>query len=290
MCFLLALRRWKKKKKLFHAIANIRKFKKTINEHVYDLIIDAQGLIKSAIISRLVGGTSAGYERTSAREKLAAIFYHKKYQVNGQQHAIERIRDLFSQALYYPRPNTIPNYGIHRKNWRSEQTTSYILLFHGTTWANKHWPEVYWKQLIRLLNQKGLKVMLSWGNEAEHERSIRLAQDVNADILPPLSIEGLMPVIANATAVIAVDTGLCHLAAALTTPTIALFGPTDPEKTGLMGHKQINLITSLTCAPCLKRRCLYVPTSKEWPPCFTTLPPRLVIQHVTNLLSEKATT
>lgn len=282
--FPIALRRWKKKKNLFHAIANIRKFKKAINEHAYDLIIDAQGLIKSAAITALVRGTSVGYEKNSSREKLAAIFYDKTYQVNKQQHAIERIRDLFSQALYYPRPNTTPKYGIHRTNWISEQTTPYILLFHGTTWPNKHWPEGYWKELIRLLNQQGLKAILSWGNEAEYKRSLRLAKDANADVLPDLNIEGLMPVIANAKAVIAVDTGLCHLAAALTIPTIALFGPTDPEKTGLMGHKQLNLTANFQCAPCVKRQCIYTTTSEDWPPCFRTLPPILVLQHLTNLL------
>ena len=233
--FPIAIRRWKKKKNFFHAIGSIRRFKKAINGHAYDLIIDAQGLIKSAIIARLIGGVSAGYEKNSAREKLATIFYHKKYQVPVQQHAIERIRDLFSQALYYPRPNTMPNYGIDVSNWISQQTKPYVLLIHGTTWSNKHWPEIYWQSLIRLLNRQGLRAILSWGSEAEYIRSVRLAKDANADILPRLTIEGLMPFIANAKAVIGVDTGLCHLAAALTTPTIALFGPTNPEKTGVMG-------------------------------------------------------
>jgi heptosyltransferase-1 len=112
-----------------------------------------------------------------------------------------------------------------------------------------------------------------------------LAKDTNAEVLPRLDIEGLMPVIAHAKAVVAVDTGLCHLASALNIPTIALFGPTDPAQTGVFGVKQLNLAAHFACAPCLKRECAFKEKGYDvWPACFSTLPPTLVFQHLMEFL------
>ncbi len=276
----IKLRQWKKDKN--YNLSNIarafKKFHKILNQESYDLVIDAQGLVKSALMTRFVRAPSVGYDRKSIREKWASIFYQKKVAVSWQQHAVERIRQLFSEALYYPRPTTMANYGVDKTQWLdNNEVEPYVLFFHGTTWANKHWPENYWKVLIQLLNKQQIKIKLAWGTQEEYERSVRLSQQGNAEILPDLNIEGLLPVIANAIAVVAVDTGLCHLASALNIPTIALFGPTDPEKTGLMGEKQINLTANFPCAPCLKRQCQYAGVSPEWPACFTTLPPQLVM-------------
>ena len=283
----IQLRQWKKNKKnyynFFEIYKALKKFHKTLNQETYDLVIDAQGLLKSALITRFVRAPSAGYNKNSIREKWASIFYKKTYAVSWQQHAVERIRQLLSEALYYPRFTTMADYGVDKAPWLDNSTEPYVLFFHGTTWANKHWPENYWKVLIKLLNQTQLKVKLAWGTQQEYERSIRLAQYNKAEVLPDLNIVGLVPVIANASAVVTVDTGLGHLASALNIPTIALFGPTDPEKTGLMGEKQINLTANFPCAPCLKRQCHYVGVSPEWPACFTTLPPQLVMDKLTSI-------
>ena len=281
----IQLRQWKKNKKysLFEIFKALKKFHKTLNQESYDLVIDAQGLMKSALMTRFVPALSAGYNKNSIREKWASIFYKNKVAVSRQQHAVERIRQLFSEALYYPRPTTMADYGVDKTAWLDNTTEPYVLFFHGTTWVNKHWPENYWKVLIQLLNKQQLKIKLAWGTQEEHERSLRLAQHANVEVLPALNIERLAPVIANASAVVAVDTGLCHLASALNIPTVALFGPTDPEKTGLMGEKQINLTANFPCSPCLKRQCHYVQASSEWPACFTTLPPHLVMDQLISI-------
>lgn len=280
------LRQWKKNKfynpiKIFKILKN---FYKTLNQESYDLVIDAQGLVKSALITRFLRAPSVGYNRKSIREEWASIFYQKKVAASLQQHAIERIRYLFSQALYYPKPESMPDYGIDKTRWLEKKVEPYVLFFHGTTWSNKHWPENYWKTLTKLLNERKLKVKLSWGNPKEYERSVRIAEHCNAEVLPDLTIEDLMPVIANATAVVAVDTGLCHLASALNIPTVALFGPTDPEKTGLLGEKQINLAANFACSPCLKRECFFKGEGyAEWPACFMTLPPYVVMNQLLNM-------
>lgn len=282
----IKLRQWKKNKNLdfIKICSSLNFFRKILNQKNYDLVIDPQGLVKSALITRFVKAPSAGYQSDCIREKLASFFYTKKYKVLWNQHAVERIRQLFSQALYYPKPETMADYGIDKMRWRESAQEPYVLFFHGTTWANKHWPENYWKQLIKLLNKKNLKVKISWGNQVEYERSVRLAENAHAEVLADLNINGLVSMIANASAVVAVDTGLCHLAAALNIPTVALFGPTDPEKTGVMGEKQVNLTANFLCAPCLKRECAFKEKGyEEWPACFTTLPPYLVMKHLVDL-------
>lgn len=281
----IALRRWKKNKgkNLYKIFFAVQQFKKIINQQAYDLVIDAQGLLKSAGIARLVSAPIAGYAWSSVREKCATYFYHYRYAVSWKQHAVERMRELFSRALHYPAPAQDVHYGLSSKAHRQPGAfpAPYILFFHGTTWLNKHWPENYWIALAKLLKQHHLQVKLSWGTEVEYARSCRIAAHAQAEVLPALDITGLMPVIAGATAVIGVDTGLCHLASALTIPTIALFGPTDPEKTGVFGEKQINLVSSLACAPCLKRVCLFKENpASEWPACFSSLPPSLILHHL----------
>jgi len=280
----IQLRQWKKNKKdrrnVFKIFKTLKQFKKIIHQETYDLVIDAQGLMKSALITLFTRAPSVGYNKKSIREKWASIFYQRKIAVSWQQHAVERIRQLFSEALYYPRPSLMANYGVDKTRWVENNIEPYILFFHGTTWANKHWPESYWKVLIQLLTQQQLKIKLAWGTQEEYERSLRLSKNGNAEVLPDLNLEALVPVIANASAVVAVDTGLCHLASALNIPTVALFGPTDPEKTGVMGERQINLAAQFSCAPCLKRQCTYAGASPEWPACFTSLPPQFVVDRL----------
>lgn len=279
------LRRWKKDKNFRSIFFGLKNFKKILNEKHYDLVIDAQGLLKSAFITLLIKAPAAGYQTDCIREKIASYFYRYRYDVSWNQHAVERIRQLFSAALYYPRPESSVDYGLSFRGCGDVTESPYVLLFHGTTWANKHWPEKYWKALIQLLNQKNLHVKLSWGSPEEYERSCRLAENTNAELLPRLDLEGLMPVIANAKAVVAVDTGLCHLASALNIPTIALFGPTDPEKTGVFGVKQLNLAANFACSPCLKRECAFKGEGYDtWPACFSTLPPMLVMQRLMEFL------
>lgn len=282
----IALRQWRKQgsKNPINMWQALKRFRKILNEESYDLVIDAQGLLKSALITCCIKTPSVGYQSDCIREKLAAYFYQKNYDVPWEYHAVERIRHLFSQALYYPKPEMMPDYGVNKTRWLENRTEPYVLFFHGTTWKNKHWPENYWKILAKLLNAQNLKIKLSWGNQEEYQRSIRIAETCHAEILPDLTIEGLAPVIANAHAVIAVDTGLCHLASAFNIPTVALFGPTDPEKTGLLGEKQINLTANFACAPCLKRECHFKGEGyEEWPACFMTLPPYVVINQLINM-------
>jgi len=282
-----AFRRWRKKLFAKETYFAWRDFIKTLRAKKYDLIIDAQGLAKSAFVTALAKGPKAGLDWQSARESLASLVYQKKYTVNFQQHAIMRARNLFSQALGYTLPTSVPEYGIDRQQFQEnsvENKEDFLVFLHGTTWATKHWPEEYWLALAKLVTQQGLKIKLPWGNMAEQQRAERIAASCNnVEVLPKLNLASVAKVLANAKAIVAVDTGLGHLAAALDIPTVSIYGPTNPILTGALGKSQVHLTTTYHCAPCLKKECPYTDNSpfKELnAPCFTTISPEKVWQAV----------
>jgi heptosyltransferase I len=292
----VALRRWRKNLWQTLRSGEWQQFKQRLRTHDYDLVIDAQGLLKSALLTRYVQAPVAGLDAQSAREPLASRFYDRPQTVVWGLHAVERVRQLFAHALGYPLPAGVGDYGLSRERLAGEPAAApYVLFLHGTTWATKHWPEAYWRELAERLNAQGQAVQLPWGNAAEQARAERLAQGLaHVRVLPKLNLAGVAKVVAGARACVAVDTGLGHLAAALDVPTLSLYGPTNPGFTGAYGRSQVHLASDFPCAPCMKKTCAYQPTvaerdqfdlSRESPLCFTRLAP----QHVANQLASLLT-
>lgn len=279
----VSLRRWRKKPLQTLRSGEWQAFRQHLQSEKYDYIIDAQGLIKSAFLTYLAKGIRCGLNWQSAWEPLASLLYQHKYAINPEQHAVIRVRQLFSQALNYKLPETIADYGIKREQLaklakhESNVTTNYIVFLHGTTWPTKHWPESYWQQLAKHVVDAGFNIKIPWGNSTEHERAQRIAQNLSqACVLPKLNLAEMASILAGAKACVAVDTGLGHLAAALKVPTLSLYGPTNPILTGTMGTYQQHLAAEFPCAPCLQKTCQYKGSHEVEPPCFGTLSPTIV--------------
>ena len=218
-----------------------------MQENQYDAVIDAQGLFKSAFFAtRLANGVKHGYDRRSIREPIASFFYDKKYAISYQQHAVERIRQLFAQSLGYELPQVQGDYGIARHFLHQTSEQNYVVFIHSTTRADKHWEESEWQKLIEKITAlSDCKIYLPWGNEQEKARAERLAQvHSNVIVLPKLTLTELAKQLANAKAVVSVDTGLAHLTAALDKPNITLYGATDPKLIGCYGKNQHYLSAS----------------------------------------------
>ena len=291
----VAIRRWRKNLWQTFKSGEWRRFKASLRERNYDLVIDAQGLLKSAWLTRYVKAPVAGLDRDSVREPLASRFYSRRLAVGRGQHAVERLRQLFAVALGYDLPPGLGDYALRREQWRQDKPSApFVLFLHGTTWDTKHWPEIYWRELAERLGHAGIGVRLPWGNPAEQARAERIAAGLkNAVVLPKLNLAGVAGVLAQARACVAVDTGLGHLAAALDVPTISLFGPTNPGLTGAYGKGQVHLASDFACAPCLSKKCTYQPTpedqrrfdlKREWPLCFTRLNPERVASRLSTVL------
>ncbi|NMG03083.1 lipopolysaccharide heptosyltransferase I [Azoarcus taiwanensis] len=297
----VALRRWRKSVLRSWLSGEWRQMTQQLTAARYDLTIDAQGLIKSAILCRYATVPVHGFNRDCAREPLAGRFYTDPHPVAKGRHAVARLRELFARSLGYPVPadDASGDYGLDRDRVLAgadagNDVKSGVLFLHGTTWTTKHWPERYWRELAQRCTDAGVAVRLPWGNDGERERAERIAAGIPlATVLPKLPLAGIAAELANARACVAVDTGLGHLAAALDVPTISLFGATHPGLTGAWGAQQTHLASDFPCAPCLKKQCAYTPTESdrerfdlvaEQPLCFTRLSPERVWERLTGML------
>ncbi len=215
---------WREFGQFRHALSGVR----------YDYVIDTQGLIKSALLARAASGTRHGYAGASAREPLAAKFYDVVHLVPRDLHAVTRNRRLAALALRYELPPAL-DYGIAAPPRAAPvEAGAYCVLLHATSRADKLWPEPAWERLGNELARRGYALMLPWGNAAERARSERLARALPAAIVPPaLSVLDMAGLLAGARAVVGVDTGLTHLAAALGRPVVALYCGTRPGLTGV---------------------------------------------------------
>ncbi|HBL4691327.1 MULTISPECIES: lipopolysaccharide heptosyltransferase RfaC [Citrobacter] len=239
----VAIRRWRKAWFSASVKAERNAFREAVQAERYDAVIDAQGLVKSAaLVTRLAHGVKHGMDWQSAREPLAALFYHRRHHIARQQHAVERTRELFAKSLNYSKPSSQGDYAIARHFLTSEQDTAqpYAVFLHATTRDDKHWPEANWRALIGLLADNEISIKLPWGAPHEEARARRLAEGfAHVEVLPRMSLEEVARVLAGAKYVVSVDTGLSHLTAALDRPNITLYGPTDPGLIGGYGKNQI---------------------------------------------------
>ena len=266
-------------------------------EH-YDFVLDAQGLIKSALLARFAGSAVYGFAAGSARESLASRFYAKSVGVPGGLHVIDKNRQLVS-ALFDIDVSQPADFGLDafRETCRQaglppalKAIGPYVVLLHGTTWSSKFWPEDHWKELIGLLTGQGWRCLLPWAGAVERQRVDRLkaAGGGQAQVLPELSLTGLMEILLQARAFVSVESGIGHLAAALDVPGIMLHGPTDPAYSGIPGKKCQHVTSGLYCSPCFKRDCPRIRPGKAIPPCQAEINPALVYQRLETLVPDRS--
>lgn len=241
----VAMRRWRGRLLSASTWHEIAAFRSTLAERRYDVAIDTQGLLKSALLMRGAHGLRCGFDRGSVREPLAASLYQRTFPVATGQHAVERNRQLAAQALGYVLQGQA-DYGIRppaiaRPAWLAQEP--YAVLLHATSRADKLWDEANWIALGHYLHEKNIRCVLPWGSEAEQARSLRLAAAIPDAVAPPrLNLNEAAALLGGAQAVVGVDTGLAHLAAALGVPTVGIYTATDPALTGLYaGRCAVNL-------------------------------------------------
>jgi len=270
----LGLRRWRKDWRKTWKNGELGKFRKSLKARSYDLIIDAQGLLKSALPARWARGRLAGYDRHCVREPLASLFYARKYRVSRELHAVERIRRLFALALDYPLPEAAPEFGLASADPARREE---LVFLHSTTWASKHWPVSYWVQLTQMAATAGFPVAFPWHGPEERLRAEKILEQADHGVLlPRMGLTGIKQRLQQAAGVVGVDTGLAHLAAALDTPAVTLYGATEAGLTGALGRHQKNLSADWPCSPCLQRDCSYQEPAPVRPACYQTLPPEMV--------------
>jgi len=288
------LRRWRRRS--LAGLAELVTFVRMLRTQGYSKVLDAQGLLKSAIVARASGAaTRIGLDAQSSREPASARLHTQTTQVAWDLHAIDRLRLLFARALDYPvdlskpvpSPFTLDALAGSQSNApvHHQQT----VLIHGTTWRSKEYPEPAWSALIEQLLIAGHSIALVSGSASEHERALRLCSSSTAsnpkiEALPPGSLSAAAETVLAARLVVGVDSGLTHLAAVLGRPTIGLYGPTSADRTGVRGQLAVDLKSDFACAPCLQRECSY-DGKQEYlgdnvlvPACFSRLTVEQIMQ------------
>jgi len=253
------IRRWRKHPLAARTRREFAELWSRLRQTRYDEVIDAQGLLKSALLAWMANGRSHGFDWKSSREPLR-VFYDEVHAVPWSVHAVRRNRILASEALGYAISET-PDYGIAA---RPEGTASlesafplkgagqFAVLLHATSARRKEWPEADWVRLGEYFAAQDMISVLPFGNAAERQRSERLAARIRGARVPPaLDLDQLAALMSQARIIVGVDTGLTHLAVALGQPTIGLFLATDPAATGLYGSSRAVNLGGMGTTPCI---------------------------------------
>lgn len=294
----VAIRRWRKQWWSTLQGGEPGQFVSALRHNRYDLVIDAQGLVKSAMITLLARGKRAGLDKHSIKEPIASRVYQQKVAVPRAEHAVQRVRQLFASILAYHYDARQIDYGLSAGVAADSGAPATLMFLHGTTWESKHWPERYWQQLATLAVAQGYTIKLPWGNLREQQRAQAIAEGLNnVEVLPRMSLTELAQQLRQCGGVVAVDTGLGHLAAALGIPAVSIYGATNPFLSGTFGNNQLQLKSDLACAPCMRRECLYRgqalydysspdQASEVTPPCYRSAPPADVLMHLQRIMQQ----
>ena len=252
------LRRWKKNLFKLATWKEFFAFRKTLQASTYDVLIETQGLLKSAIVcslaekspSAVVAGLANATE-FSGYEPLSRSFYNQSVQVPTQCHAVDRSRWVMCSALDWSliergdAPQFYPVQWVSSisKNSIEGFNAPYVLCFHSTARQAKRWSNDKWITLGKDLSARGYQVVFPWGSPSEKAISELLAAQIpNALVPPAFSIEDAFSVIAGAALTVGVDTGLTHLAAVLDRPTVEIYCDSPRWKTeGYWSEKIANV-------------------------------------------------
>lgn len=234
----LAWRKWRRKLTAPATWAAMGDLSRSLKAEHYDLVLDLQGLLKSALWGRRAGAPLVGYDRASAREPLAALFYSASMPVPRGLQAVQRSRQLASMHLGYPLPGDPPRFDLRPPTeaiagWLAPPR--YSVLIPNASRPEKLWPEARWVSIGRRLAAAGLPPVVLWGTDAEQALAERIAADAQGHVPPFLKVGEMAGVLAAARIVVGLDTGFSHLGAALGVPTVGIYCDHDPGLAGITG-------------------------------------------------------
>ncbi|MEF3076595.1 lipopolysaccharide heptosyltransferase I [Methylobacter sp. Wu1] len=203
----------------------------------YDLVIDAQGLIKSAITARFLGKRVAGFDAGSIREKAASWFYDVKVACAYDANTIDRNAAVLSEPLgirisreqiLVKKPFLFFDHEDQSLYTYLRQDRLNIVLVIGSTWESRNYPADRFIKIAEALQQNCLVI---WGSEQEKNTADSMAsQSRFINVMPKLDLNSLKALIAKADLLIGNDTGPTHMAWALNRPSITIFGPTPVSR------------------------------------------------------------
>lgn len=247
----IAMRRWKKSLFNKKTRMELRAFLMNLRSIRYDMMVETQGLLKAALVTRLAkrshGSVIAGLANAtedSGYEPVSRWFYTQCVTVPKQCHAVDRSRLVAAAAMNVIQPDmhTVPpqfypqafveQLAQKTSEISAEFTQPYVLFFHATARAAKQWDESHWVEVGKFIAAQGKRVILPWGNAKEKQVSQRLCSKIPGSVVPDaFSLEQAFSIVAGAEMTIGVDTGLTHLSAIMYKPTLEIYCDSPRWKT-----------------------------------------------------------
>lgn len=265
------------------AVMGLPGYWRAVRRRRYDLVIDLQGLLKSVLAARMaIAGKVIG--PSFCREGSRYLYDAVAGPPNRNRHAVDEALDIvrhfglpMGEAVFPVQfPPVTPLTGRPR-----------VGIIPASRWPNKSWPVEYYAEISHLLmHQEGVAIHL-FGSEQERGASVAIQHAVEAghacsrvvNLAGRTGMAELGGWLKAMDLVIANDSGPAHMAAAAGTPVLALFGPTDPVRTGPYGRRNRVVQADLACRPCLGRQC-----RREIPDCMRTIRPETVYQVAREML------
>jgi len=252
-------REWISVSGFFKTFSEIKRFSKSLKEEQYDVVLDVQGLLKSALVTAMAGGKiNVGFD--DAREG-AVLFYDKKIPVKGVMHAVEKnllFLDFFNvkwQRDEVQFPIYVSEEDIHSVESllnNAKVNKDYAVFCPFSRWKTKMWDEQRFHKLAEMVNDEGIDVVWTGG------KNEKLEYKPKHDLTGKLSLNQLYYLFKKSRFVVTCDSGAMHLASAAGADIVAIFGPTSPVKTGPYSVKNKTVIIQrdeLNCVPCFGKTC-----------------------------------
>lgn len=231
----MAWRKWRGSLLSAATRAAVAALRNDLRRDRYDLVLDLQGLVKSALWARQARGPVAGFDGKGMREPLAAWFYQRKAFVPWQMQAVERNRRLAAAHLGYAFPETPPDFGLRPPPPAWAPRLPYAVIIPNASRPEKLWPERRWAAVGQRLRSKGWLPLVLWGSKSEQTLAERIAASCEGDVPPFLTVGDVAALLAGAQFVVGLDTGFTHLAAALGRPTLGIYCDYDPGLAAITG-------------------------------------------------------
>ena len=238
-----------KKEKSFSKLTQLIRSLRSHTE--YDLVIDMQGLLKSAIVARLLSPKTHGFDKNSTRESIASFFYNSTTSIPYEANVVERNCKVASEPLGFTiTPQMLlDKQPVFAKDYEfvlqdSKPNVAFVI---GASWESKKYP----KELVaKVCQELDAQCYIIWGNSAEKQDAEFICQQTsNATLAPQLNLNELVSFVSQMDLLIGNDTGPTHLAWAQNIPSITLLGPTTtrmiyetPKNIGIKSPSEVNIL------------------------------------------------
>lgn len=269
--FVIDKNKWKSIKHFPETIKEFCNIGKELKNEKYDLVVDLQGLLRSGIITWLSKAPiKVGFKE--ARE-FSSFFYNKKFSVPIDKHAILRYLEIAKElgckinSIKFPLPDP------EEPSWLRD-FKDFVVIIPSARWQSKNWPIPYFVELIKMLPYNFLVV----GSKSDKADALKIedyAKGKAISVAGKTTLIELIEVFKKSLFVITPDTGTMHLAVACGKKVVAIFGPTDPARTGPFGNGHLVIKSNLSCSPCFRKFC-------HEQKCMRDISPEMVYDKIKN--------